>query len=56
MFTTQLRMNNSYLYVNYLVSKYYYYACSEYSRTNRIHMMMYVNYLQTLLFEREVNF
>ena len=54
MFTTQLPMNNSYSYVNYLVSNYYYCAFSKYSHTNRIYAMVYVNYSQTPLFEREV--
>ena len=62
-------MNNGYLYVNYSSTKYYYCACSEYSRTdrmytteyvnysrtNRIYTTEYVNYSRTLLFVREVN-
>ena len=37
------RLNNGYLYVNNL-SKYYYCACSEYSRTDGIYTTEYVNY------------
>ena len=48
------RLNNGYLYVNYL-SKYYYCACSEYSRTDGIYTTEYVNYSLMLLFVREVN-